>query len=261
MQIFAFPPITIIGAGNLATQLSFALNSNGYHIQSVLSKSGISAEILAKQLSCSVLKDFQEIPTKNLVFVCVNDSEIQQVISKLSHVEKLVFTAGNVSIDSIVTESKIGIFYPLQTFSKTKSVNFQEIPILLESHDESLRDLLFQLANKLSRRVEFIASKARKEVHLAAVFVNNFTNHLCFQANQHLEKHQLDWDLLKPLLYETIDKLNFQSPFDAQTGPARRQDVSTISDQYNRLSGNSRLIYEILTASIQQTYSDHDDKL
>jgi len=128
------------------------------------------------------------------------------------------------------------------------------VPFLIEANNELFGKQIFNLALKLSDHVLYANSEERKKIHLGAVFVNNFTNHLLYLSKEYVDSKQLNWDILKPLLQETIDKLNSVEPFDAQTGPARRNDTKIIQNQLQELEGRSKEIYELISKSIVETY-------
>lgn len=152
---------------------------------------------------------------------------------------------------------KLAVFYPLQTFSKDIDLGAtRDIPILVEAEDKSFEKELQQLALHLSDSVHLINSAQRARLHVAAVFLNNFTTHLMHQAHQIVREQGIDFQLLMPLLHETIRKVETQSPKLAQTGPARRGDLQTIAKHKESLSGRRREIYALLTESIAETYQD-----
>lgn len=248
--------ISIIGAGNVASQLAQVLVGNGVKILSVTSKTNTSAQILAKELNCDVISNLSEIPNCDLVLVCVDDDAIDQVISQIPSHLSVAYTSGSVEIKSISTRENLGVFYPLQTFSKTRKVDIFEVPFLIEANNTHFAQALFDLAWKISRNVQFMNSEQRKKIHVGAVIVNNFTNHLVYLADQYFKENQLDWKILEPLLKETLAKLEKTSPYDAQTGPARRNDQVIIEKHLEMLNGNTKEIYQVISESILKTYSN-----
>jgi predicted short-subunit dehydrogenase-like oxidoreductase (DUF2520 family) len=130
--------------------------------------------------------------------------------------------------------------------------------MLIEADSSDFAHELFDLAWVVSRNVHFASSVERKKYHLAAVWANNFTNHLIYSAKNYLDSESLNWQLLMPLLKETVDKLNYLNPYDAQTGPARRNDLQTIDSQVKMQEGMQKELYSLLSKSIQETYSKHD---
>ena len=142
----------------------------------------------------------------------------------------------------------------MQTFSKERTVAIFEVPFLIEANSVDFAQELFDLAWQISRKVSFASSAERKVYHLAAVWMNNFTNHLIYQSKEILDKNELNWEYLLPLLKETVNKLDSMNPHDAQTGPARRNDQTIIHQQEEMLSGIPKEIYTLLTKSIIDIY-------
>ena len=163
--------VSIIGAGNVASQLAQELASNGIQIVSVTSKSNESASILAEVLNCAVIADIAQIPPSDLVLVCVGDDAIQEVIAQIPTQQAVAYTSGSVEIKSIATRQNLGVFYPLQTFSKTRKVEMFEVPFLIEANNTHFAQALFDLAWKISKNVQFMNSEQRKKIHVGAVIV------------------------------------------------------------------------------------------
>jgi predicted short-subunit dehydrogenase-like oxidoreductase (DUF2520 family) len=145
-----------------------------------------------------------------------------------------------------------GIFYPLQTFSKTKAVNISEVPFCIEANTDKNEQLLVDLAKVLSNNVELINSEQRKKLHLAAVFACNFSNYMYTIADELLSNDNLDLNLLKPLIIETANKIKDNSPKAMQTGPAKRNDKAVIEKQLQLLANNPAYkdIYQLITEQI-----------
>jgi predicted short-subunit dehydrogenase-like oxidoreductase (DUF2520 family) len=194
------------------------------------------------------------LPPKCLVIVCVNDESIEFVIDKIPLINSIIYTSGNIELKVLPKRDNLGVFYPLQTFTKGRDLNLSKVPFLIESNNELFGKKIFDLASKLSNHVLYANSAERKKIHLGAVFVNNFTNHLLFLSKNYIDSQQLNWDILKPLMQETIDKLSSIEPFDAQTGPARRNDIKIIENHLQELDGRSKEIYELISKSIIETY-------
>jgi len=156
-----------------------------------------------------------------------------------------------------------GVFYPLQTFSKSRKVDFSAIPVCIEANHPSNMMKLEKLGKTLSNSVNQINSDERKTLHLAAVFVNNFVNHLYAAGADILHDKKLDFDLLKPLIRETAEKIESLQPFDAQTGPAKRNDQNTINAQLKMLQDKPEFqkIYSFATESIFRLQQKHDHDL
>lgn len=250
----AIQHIGVIGSGNVAWHLAHHLKSSGLSIDWVFSRNLETGQALADELGCS----FEEkIPssTVDLVLICVNDDSIQAVLNEINNAQAVAYTSGTKHLHEITFEGELGVFYPLQTFTKGRTIDLFKVPFFIEAADTYFAQSLFDLAWKLSHKVEFASSEQRKHLHIAAVMVNNFSNHLFHLAKMHAEEHQLDWKALQPLMDETVSKLHDLTPFEAQTGPARRNDEVTIQEHLALLEDDSKLIYQLISKSIQHTYS------
>jgi predicted short-subunit dehydrogenase-like oxidoreductase (DUF2520 family) len=259
--------IVLIGAGNLATQLALALVEKGIHVKQVYSRKIESASELAGKVNASFIDDLSQlVPEADLYIIAVKDSAIQEVLEnlRLDDDRLIVHTAGSIPMSILEGFStNYGVFYPLQTFSKNRKVNFSDIPICIEANHPSNMMKLERLGKTLSSSINQINSDERKTLHLAAVFVNNFVNHLYAAGADILHDKKLDFDLLKPLIRETAEKIETLQPIDAQTGPARRNDQNTINAQLKMLQDKPELqkIYSFATESIFQLQQKHDHDL
>lgn len=249
-----FDSVSFVGAGNVATHLAQNLKKHGVQIHSITSKENHSAKVLASLVDAKVLEDLSFLPENCLVIICVNDEGIESVIQKIPLRNSIVYTSGNIELNSLPKRTNLGVFYPLQSFTKERDLNLSNVPFLIEANNELFGKQIFNLALKLSDHVLYANSEERKKIHLGAVFVNNFTNHLLYLSKEYVDSKQLNWDILKPLLQETIDKLNSVEPFDAQTGPARRNDTKIIQNHLQELEGRTKEIYELISKSITETY-------
>jgi predicted short-subunit dehydrogenase-like oxidoreductase (DUF2520 family) len=146
-----------------------------------------------------------------------------------------------------------GVFYPLQSFTKEKAIDLSDVPFCIEASSTRVHEVLFSIARSLSSKVVVLDSEQRKVLHLAAVFANNFTNHMLFWAKTLLDAEGLDFNLLKPLTKETVEKAFFLMPELAQTGPARRGDYKTMKSHLDQIEANPELskLYQELSKSIQ----------
>jgi predicted short-subunit dehydrogenase-like oxidoreductase (DUF2520 family) len=167
----------------------------------------------------------------------------------------VIHTSGSVAIKKLSDKNRKGVFYPLQTFSKDSEVDFSEIPICLEAENSSDIELLKEMGKAISKNVQLINSEEREKIHLAAVFVNNFVNFLYQAGSDLLSENKLSFDLLKPLIKETANKISKLNPSEAQTGPARRNDQLTIEKQLHLLKDSEyRALYKLLTEAIQKRH-------
>lgn len=251
-----FQKVSIIGSGNVATQLGKALVNNGTVVTHVASKNRDHAQELANLLKADACS-LDELPNQ-FTIICVSDDAISAVCSEIAEGIPLVYTSGSVGLEDLPSRDRIGVLYPLQTISKTGTVDMKSVPFLVESKNESFQKEIYEFALVLSPSTHIVNSEQRRKIHMAAVWINNFTNHIVYQAQKITEDQQLDYRLLLPLLKETLNKLDHQSAFEAQTGPARRGDSNTIEKHLNAQSGTARELYELLTKSINETYNDEE---
>lgn len=219
--------IVLLGAGNVATQLGVALHEAGLDIRQVYSRTWSSAEKLASRLMAAPANDIHDIdPGADLYVVAISDDALVDVVSKLNAGEQfVVHTSGSVSMEALEPfAGRYGVIYPVQTFSATRKVDFSSVPVCIEANSLENLELLNLLASKISSDVRTVASDKRRLLHLAAVFACNFPNFMYSMAESVLRGANLDFDLLKPLIRETAEKVQSVSPKEAQTGPAWRGD-------------------------------------
>ena len=247
--------ITLVGAGNVATQLGLALIKSDHQIVQVYSKRKQSASQLGKLLNCDFTASVKDIKTNSDIYIiAIKDDAIEDLSKTLRLSDKIVtHTSGSISMEALLPISKkYGVFYPLQTFSKNKTADFKNIPICLEASDIDTLKTLNELAKSISNNVQTINSEQRKTIHLAAVFASNFSNHLYTIASGILERKNLSLDILKPLIEETAFKIKNNPPAQMQTGPAIRGDKKIMDRQLKLLSGNKKLqiLYKLMSQSI-----------
>jgi predicted short-subunit dehydrogenase-like oxidoreductase (DUF2520 family) len=247
--------IVIIGAGNVATHLSLSLKKNNFSISCIYSKTLHSAEKLAGKLNTDFTNDLDKIPKNaDLYVLSIKDEKILSVVKNLT-IENgiVVHTAGSISVNVFKNHFKdYGVFYPLQTFSKSRELDFSNIPICIEASNQDVKNKLFYLANCLCKSVYEIDSEKRKVLHLAAVYASNFANHMFAVAADILDQADISFDLLKPLIEETALKAIESDPQKAQTGPAVRNDQNVIKNHLEMLNDNQEFekIYRFVSESI-----------
>lgn len=247
--------VGIIGSGNVAWHLAHALQAlPTVQLTWIYSRNAQTLAELGTELNVFTSTTLPSSAV-DLILVCVNDDSIQTIVSQLPKDSNIAYTSGVVELNSIVfTQKNYGVFYPLQTFTRKKEIALNEVPFLIEASNETFTCELEQLAVLLSKNVHRVSSQQRKQLHVSAVFTNNFVNHLLYLAQQHLNANQLDEQLLVPLLKETIAKAEILGPYEAQSGPARRNDVHTIETHLQQLTGSVQKIYADITESILKTY-------
>lgn len=258
--------IVMIGAGNLATNLGKALLDSGNDILQVYSRTLRSASVLAGLLGGSPVTDFGSISNDADVYiVSVRDNVIADIVPKLCRGrEEKVFlhTAGSVPMSLFEGMAlHFGVLYPMQTFSKSKLLNFNEIPCFVEGNDDFAFETVNSLAGSISSKIYLLNSEARKHLHLAAVFACNFVNHCYSISSDILAKHDIPFDVMLPLIDETARKVHVMSPKEAQTGPAIRYDQNVIRMQSDMLRNNPLIkqIYEYMSVSIHHTYKSEGE--
>lgn len=241
--------ICIIGSGNVAYHLFHAfLKSKEIEVRQLVTRT--LKEDFPKDLQ---IHDYELIKSVDVVIISVSDDAIEKVASKVAHLNTLiVHTSGTSSIDVLNSCKRKGVFYPLQTFSKNKTIDFSKLPICLEAFSNEDAYLLEKLAKSISTSVHEISSEQRKTLHIAAVFVCNFVNHLYVIGEDICKKNKVPFEILKPLITETANKINYLNPKDAQTGPAIRNDSFTLYKHIQFIENEEyKKIYKLLTQSIQ----------
>jgi len=257
MSILTTNDIVIIGSGNVATHLGLALYDAGYKITQVYSPTKKSAAVLAQKVNATPINDLKKLDlTASVYIIAVKDDAISSLASHLKLKDKIVVhTSGSVGIEVLRNVSKnYGVFYPLQTFSKRKKIDFRTVPLCIEASNKSTALSLQYFAKSISAHVQKVSSDQRKVIHLAAVFACNFSNHMYAIADNILKQHKLSLDLLKPLIDETAHKIKNDSPVKMQTGPAIRGDKKTMEAHLKLLKGDKKVkeIYKMVSESIKE---------
>ena len=244
--------VTIIGSGNVAQHLIQAfLRNTEIVLHQVLVRQAQSIHNLVD--SNKIITDYNDLTESDLYVIAVSDSAIAEVSALLPFTDRLVaHTSGTMSLDTLASKNRRAVFYPLQTFSKTKDVDFKQVPLCLEAENEDDLNTIHSIGSLISDTVYFINSQQRKSLHVAAVFVNNFSNHLYSIGKEICDENNIPFDILKPLISETASKIMHLDPKKAQTGPAIRGDQNTIDAHLKFLENSDyKNIYSLLTQSIQ----------
>ena len=246
--------VIIIGSGNVAFVLGKLMRRSGINILQVKSRNSENGKALSELLECrfSLLSELNDVRA-DLILMAVSDNALTPHPDFIQHTKiPIIHTAGSVPAGVLSPySSSYGVLYPLQTLRKEMN-EIPEIPFLVDASDEKTLIMIEQLAGKLSPLVRRADDATRHKIHLAAVFVNNFSNHLFTLAADYCNKEQLDFKMLLPLIQETVNRLHFFAPEKVQTGPAIRNDITTMEkhlsllDQYPEL----KKMYLTLSSSI-----------
>ena len=250
--------ISIIGAGNLATNLANALHKAGHEIIEVYNRTLENATQLAGMVDAQSVGNLRDLsPRADMFIVSVKDDVVFDMASQLAKYMPnalIVHTAGALDID-VIPSKRRGVLYPLQTFSKQRLVDFSEIPLFIEAGSHKELDAIIGVARSISNKVLEINGQKRQTLHLAAVFCCNFVNHCAAISQLILSRNGIPFEVMLPLINETCEKMNDCLPTEAQTGPARRNDVNVMSghvDLLNKMNEHEWAdLYELLSKSIQ----------
>jgi predicted short-subunit dehydrogenase-like oxidoreductase (DUF2520 family) len=251
--------IGIVGSGNVAHHLAHAFYFHPeINFNSIYTRNVKTGRVLADAVQVSFIETLDEfLDLNDLIIICASDDSIDNLCKQLKGKQQIIaHTSGVVSIEVLKQASEnYGSFYPLQTFTKTREVDLKEVPFLIAASNTHSRKILEELAHLVSNKVRLVSDEKRRKLHLAAVMVNNFSNHLFALTKDYTNKLALDFDLLKPLMQETVMKALAQNPKDIQTGPAKRKDTKTIEEHLKMLE-NQKLqeIYLWFTESIGKYY-------
>ncbi|APA92800.1 DUF2520 domain-containing protein [Myroides odoratimimus] len=244
--------ISILGSGKVAHHLILNfLEHDNICLQQVYARTPNKVKDLVSHNQ--IISDINELKPADIFIIAVSDDAIEEVSSTIPLKDAfVVHTSGTMPMNSIATTSRKGVFYMLQTFSIDKEVDFSLIPYCIEASNKQDFELLEKLALSFSERVYKISTDQRQSIHLAAVFVNNFTNHLFKLGEDICKENMVPFDILKPLILETATKVQTLSPREAQTGPAARNDQGTIDRHLEALNDPiKKEIYQLITNSIQ----------
>lgn len=256
-----FGKIAIIGAGNTAYTLCNVLKSKEIEPFCVLVRNPEKAEKVREDLGVEVVFSYEKVLESDLAIIAVNDDAISEVAAHLIDYKGLVVhTSGTKPSELLNRSMRFGVFYPLQTMSKTREISFDEIPLLIYANSPDDVEMLSRFAKQFSNKVEFCDDEQRKAIHLAAVYVSNFTNVMLGIGDKLLKENGLSLDLMRPLVMEMMKKSFEISPEKALTGPARRGDFATIGEHEKMLAYNpdELAIYMILTDYIIDKYQKNE---
>lgn len=248
--------ITLLGNGNVAQNLFEAFQkSDSINVVQVVGRTIDKLNYFKGRTSLATYKD--DLLPADIYVLAITDDVILDVSNDLKVNGLLVHTSGAVPLSSLNKHNRIGVFYPLQTFTTGKILDLSTVPICIEANNNEDLQLLHRLGNLLGNRVTTMDSSKRKALHVAAVFVNNFTNFMYTIGEQVCSESDIDFSLLNPLIQETAKKIESTSPKLVQTGPAKRGDQQTLHAHLTLLENkNQREIYTLLSNSIKAMYAE-----
>jgi predicted short-subunit dehydrogenase-like oxidoreductase (DUF2520 family) len=256
------PFVSFIGSGNVAWHLAPALDNAGFVVKEVYSRNPQNAAMLTERLYQAEVKaslDFSTSPS-SVFILAVSDDAIRTIAQEIIIPEDaiLVHTSGSQPIAELqfAATPNLAVLYPLQTFTKNQKIDFKNVPLFIETHTHEAEKTLMQLAKSISNEVKKIASTERKALHVAAIFASNFTNHMLTISREIMRGNSLDYDWLKPLITETIQKSFYLGPEDAQTGPAKRGDLDILDTHLEFLKDQAAIaeIYKVISQHIIDTH-------
>ncbi len=243
----------IIGSGNVAYHLAKAFKQNNIPLSQIFGRNQNELQKISSELN--IPYSTQDLEDADLYIISVNDQSIEEVSGIISKKNCLVaHTSGSLPKEILAGEYRKSSFYPLQTFSKSKSLDYRKIPFFIETENWEDQQLLTELASKISANVMESTHEKRKYIHLTAVFACNFVNHLFARAKEISDSQEIPFDYFLPLIDETIQKIHEIDPKSAQTGPAVRNDQRVLQLHEQLLKEESLTIYRTINNSIKKMY-------
>ncbi len=249
--------IVILGAGNVAFHLTRALIENTCNVRQIFNRTLEHAREIGEANRISYTDKISEIEKADIYIIASADSGIEEFSHYIPYDDVLVVhTSGSSPMSVLKGDYRKGVFYPLQTFSKERTMRYDNIPFFIEAENPEDLKKLNELGNRISNEVHELNFASRMQVHMTGVWANNFVNHLYYIAGNICEQNNVPFDVLLPLIQETANKVIEMNPKDAQTGPAKRGDQVIIDRHLEALQNDSRLlqIYQIMTDSIKRVY-------
>lgn len=249
--------VSLIGAGNVAHHLARAMVQNTIQVNQIYNRTLSKAQKIGEANKIRYTDKISELERSDLFIICTSDDVIAELSLHIPFDDVIVVhTSGSMPMNTLRGNYEKGVFYPLQTFSKGKTISYDDIPFFIEAESGDNANQLKSLAERISNKVKIVDSEQRAKMHLAAVWTCNFVNHLYYIGQNLAEKSDLSFDYLKPLIEETALKINELDPKSAQTGPAKRNDQGVIEKHIELLDNDLELqnIYKLLTESIKKTY-------
>ena len=246
--------IVLIGSGNVAFHLAKAFTEAQIPISQIFGRNTTELQKISDQFSIPF--STETLADADLYIISVSDSSIAEVSALIKNENALVaHTSGSVSREALNGNYRKSVFYPLQTFSKSKNLDYSKIPFFIDAENENDEEILKNLASKISKNVMLANDEKRKYIHLTAVFACNFVNHLYARAKEISDSQGIPFDYFLPLIDETTQKIHELEPKLAQTGPAIRNDEKVLKLHESLLTDEEKLkIYKTLNESIKKMY-------
>ena len=246
--------IVLIGSGNVAFHLAKAFTEAQINISQIFGRNTTELQKISEKFSIPF--STETLADADVYIISVSDSSIAEVSSLIKNENALVtHTSGSVSREALSGNYRKSVFYPLQTFSKSKNLDYSKIPFFIDAENENDEEILKNLASKISKNVMLANDEKRKYIHLTAVFACNFVNHLYARAKEISDSQGIPFDYFLPLIDETTQKIHELEPKLAQTGPAIRNDEKVLKLHESLLTDEEKLkIYKTLNESIKKMY-------
>lgn len=244
----------IIGSGNVAYHLAKAFTQNNIKVSQIFGRNEVELNKISEELN--IPSSTKELADADLYLISVSDSSVEQVSDLIKNENALVaHTSGSLPLEILKGNYRKASFYPLQTFSKTKNLDYSKIPFFIEAENQIDEKSLFELASIISENVETSDYERRKYIHLTAVFACNFVNHLFARAKEISDSQDLNFNYFIPLIDETVEKIHHLEPKSAQTGPAVRGDERVLKLHEDLITDEEHLkIYQLMNESIKKMY-------
>lgn len=249
---------TLIGTGNMAHFLVNKFQENGYTCKGIFGRNKQVANSLATIIQTTIFDKLSDIPdVYDACIIAVADNAIQGISQNLNLKKTVVIhTAGSVSLN-VITQANRAVLWTIFSIIKNDLPEQENIPVVCDSNNENSRQVVLKLANAISTNIEEAAFEKRQYMHLIAAIGNNFTNHLLSICEQLCKEKNISFDLFRPIIQQTFNRLATVTPYNAQTGAAKRGDEATIQKHLSLLQSHPlwQQVYEKFSASIKDMYN------
>ena len=249
--------IVLVGAGNMATAIAYALKEGGNTPVAVWSRTLESAAMLGDRVGCAFTDDLASLPAADIVIISVADSALRDVAAAVAQRYPdalLLHTAGSISMETLheAGATRYGVLYPMQTVNKNNVTSLRNITTFIEGCDDTVTAQIEKIALLVSEKVVYATSEQRCSLHVAAVFACNFPNAVYNMAYELMQRNGLPFDAMLPLIDEAARKVHRMTPLEAQTGPARRADNNVMNAHKAMLDSELANVYETLSNYIMK---------